>query len=179
MERTEPKPNRARTNQEREAGSAGRRFLRGQVYMVETITVLIVSMIILVTSFSILSGINSYRAATDRTMNAVEDATDSLMLSRGYPPDWDQNAPQASVLGIALRRNVIDSAKLNSLNLTDFSALMGLERFNVSVSIYSGGIQVYQVGSVNSSTSITLIERTCAFSNGTPCTLRVQASGGA
>jgi len=152
--------------------------LRGQIYVVELLAVIIMAMIIVIASISVFTSINNYRSASDRTANAAQDAANALILTRGFPADWDQNASSATIVGIAARRNVIDPAKLAALNLTNFSALMGLEHFNVSIMITSGGATVYQAGSVNSSTTITLVQRTCVLTNGSPCTLSLRVSGG-
>jgi len=153
-------------------------WLKGQTYMVEMLAVIIAAMIIIVASISVFTSINNYRSVSDKTVNTAQDAANALILTRGFPVDWDQNASSATVVGIVSRRNVIDPAKLAALNLTNFSTLMGLGRFNVSITITSGGETVYQVGSANSSTTMTLVQRTCVLTNGSPCRLSLQVSGG-
>jgi len=159
-------------------GRAAPSNLKGQAYMVEMFTVMIASIIILGAAVTLLGSINTYRMRTDKTLLAAQDAVNALMLTPGFPSDWERNPSSASVVGIAYRRNVIDAAKLDALNQTNYSALMGLERFNISISITSGGLIVYQTGTVDTNSSLAMVERTCAFINGTPCTLRLMVSGG-
>ena len=153
-------------------------YFKGQAYTIEMFIVLIASIIVLGAAITLLGSINTYRLTTDKKLLTAQDAMNALILTAGFPSDWDQNVSLASVTGIAYRRNVIDPVKLSMLNQTDYSVLFGLERFNVSITVTSGGSSVYQTGSVDANSSIALIERTCVFTNGTPCMLYMRVSGG-
>ena len=152
--------------------------LRGQAYTIEMFTVLIASIVILGAAMTLLGSINAYRTNTDKTLLTAQDAANALMLTVGFPSNWEQNVSLTSVAGIAYWRNVIDPVKLAMLNQTNYPALFGLERFNVSINVTSGGVSIYQTGTVDANSSIALVERTCVFTNGTPCMLRLMVSGG-
>ncbi|VVB73724.1 Uncharacterised protein [uncultured archaeon] len=164
----------------RGSGSAGRapRSSRGQAYVIEMFTVIITALVILGASVMLLGSVNTYRLNTDRTMLAAQDAANALMLTSGSPSDWEQDPSNVSVVGLANGRNVVDPAKLAALNQTSYPALMGLERFNVSINITSEGNVIYQTGLVSNDNDIFIIDRTCVLMNGTPCTLRLVVSGG-
>ena len=155
-----------------------RPHLKGQAYSMEILTVILAALIALGATTVILNNINAYRINTDKTLLTAQDAANALVLTYGFPSDWEQDPSNASVIGLAGWRNVIDPAKLAALNQTSYPALMGLERFNVSINITSGGAAIYQTGSVSNTSDIAMVERTCMFLNGTPCTLRLVVSGG-
>jgi len=151
---------------------------RGQSFSIELFLVSTAVILIVIFFVSTLAAINDFKARGQRTHLIAEDAASSLMLSRGYPFDWDLNVSNTQALGFALRRNVIDQQKLNALNATDYAELLGLAQYNVSINITSNGSQLFQTGYVNNSTSILQVERVCICNN-SPCRVRLQVSGGA
>lgn len=147
--------------------------------MTELIIVLTAAIFLMLLYFAMFDNVNRYRTADARLMIQVHDAANNLLLTRGYPPDWEQlaNMSLVSSLGIASRRNVIDDAKLRALNSTNIGLLLGLEKYNISIVIEQNGAVIYQTGSVENETSIILAERTCVY-NGSPCLLTLSVSGG-
>jgi len=135
-------------------------------------------MFLIVIYFLSLNTVNTYRQ-DERLLVRAQDAANTLMLTQGYPPDWDQYASNASAvqaLGIVSRRNVIDGAKLAALNSTNIGYMIGLERYNISITITQGLLTVYQTGSVSNDTSLILVERTCLY-NGSPSLFKLSVSG--
>jgi hypothetical protein len=153
------------------------RVLRGQSFSIEMFLVSTAVILIVLFFVSTFSSINEFKARSQRTHLIAEDAASSLVLSRGYPFDWDLNVSSAQALGLALRRNVLDPQKLNAVNATNYAELLGLPQYNVSINITSNSSQIFQTGYVNSSANVIQIERVCVCNN-SPCRVKLQVSGG-
>lgn len=147
--------------------------------MTELIIVLTAAIMLILLYFAMFGSVNRYRTADVQLMVRAHDAANNLLLTRGYPLDWEQlpNVSMVSSLGIASRRNVIDEAKLRAMNSTNIGYLLGLEKYNISIVIKQNGTTVYQTGSIENDTTLILAERTCVY-NGSPCLLTLSVSGG-
>ena len=154
--------------------------LKGQMFMIELIIMIIATLIIVVLYLQLLGDINRYRGTDERLPFVVRDAANGLILTRGYPADWDQyasNESRVGALGLISRRNVIDNAKLSMLNSTNFGYFLGIEKYNISITITQGIFTRYSTGTIDDSTSKILVERTCLYNN-TPAIFRIIVSGG-
>jgi len=150
---------------------------KGQSFLIEMFLISTAVIMLVMFFFLTLNAINIYKTKTLRANLIAEDAASTLLLSRGYPADWDQNVSNTQALGLALRRNTLDMAKLRMFNQTAYSELLGLGAYNISLNITSGTSTIFQTGFINSSTSVIQVERVCIYNNA-PCKLRLQVSGG-
>ncbi len=150
---------------------------KGQAFLIELFVISTTILLIVLFFFSTFNSINEFKANSQRTHFIVEDAASVLILSRGYPADWDINLTNTEALGLTLRRNIIDQTKLNVFNQTNVTELLGLTQYNVSINVTLNGSQIYQAGFVNTSSNVIQIERVCIYNN-SPCKMRLQVSGG-
>jgi hypothetical protein len=154
--------------------------LKGQTFMIELIIMIVVTLFVMLTYLDLLRDINSYRSIDERHMFIVHDVANNLVLTRGYPADWDQYTSNESLiqsLGLISRRNVIDNTKLSMLNSTNFGYFTGIEKYNISIKIMQGIYTLYQAGTDDNSTTRILVERTCVYNN-TPAIFRLAVTGG-
>ena len=151
-----------------------RRFFKGQTFLIDTFAFLSASMFVVILFIFMLSTTNNFRSQDERMQKAIENAADALM-AQGDPIAWERNVSGVHILGLADRRGRMDASKLAALNQTDFTDLLSLNPYNVSIKLLKGGVQVYSIGGFNSSARVGVAERLVLYNN-SPHTLRITAS---
>ena len=151
-----------------------RRFFKGQTFLIDTFAFLSASMFVVILFIFMLSTTNNFRSQDERMQKAIENAADALM-AQGDPIAWERNVSGVHILGLADRRGRMDSSKLAALNQTDFTDLLSLNPYNVSIKLLKGGVQVYSTGWYNSSARVGVADRLVLYNN-SPHTLRITAS---
>lgn len=155
--------------------------MKGQIFFTDVIIFMMVVMVLIVAILSTYETINNFRlkSRVDKLEFLAQDATNSLMLSRGYPRDWDQNITDGNVqaLGLTIRRNIVDNTKLSVFNSSNFTKHLGLDGYNVSITIVQNSTTVYSFGTTDTTTNKIVVERLCVLNSST-CKLVLAVTGG-
>lgn len=159
--------------------AAKNKYKKGQTYSIEMIFVVIIAVILIYTLLSIFQTMVKENRDKNKDYIVGFFDADSIVWNRGIPKDWESNVSQLKVLGLVSERNVIDDSKIAALSQIpqeDLSYILHLDKYNISISILVDGNVYYQIGNLSENVTITQIERSCVFSNGTPCLLRLRYS---
>ena len=156
-------------------------MVRGQTFSIE-LFILSMSVILILTIFLFaLSTINDFKTKVDendRRNYILTEVSNILLLSKGYPYNWESNLTNnssISALGIATRRNIINPLKISSLNETDYITLLSLYYYNVSINVTWNG-QLHFIGWSNSTAeNIAIVRRNCIVNN-TLCIFEIEVS---
>ncbi|MCX8175268.1 MAG: hypothetical protein N3E51_03625 [Candidatus Micrarchaeota archaeon] len=111
-----------------------------------------------------------------RLEKSALSASDLLVKSPGYPPNWESNPQTASSIGLAQSPNRLSSPKLSalaSLGYQNAKLYMGLEKdFYLAITLQNGST-VFSLGNstFNASQSVTITR--LAFLNGSAVRLRL------
>ena len=151
-----------------------RRFLKAQTFLIDIFIFLTASIFIFLLFLFMLSTANTFRTQDERMQRAVENAAD-VLISQGDPINWGSNLSNIHILGLADRKGRIDSSKLFSLNQTEYTNLLSLNPFNVSIQILNVNSIIYSAGWVNTSARVAVADRIVLYNNA-PRILRIKAS---
>jgi len=152
--------------------------VRGQTFSIE-LFILSMSVILILTIFLFaLSTINDFKTKVDendRRNYILTEVSNILLLSKGYPYNWEKDTTNVSALGIVKRRNIINFQKISSLNETDYITLLSLYYYNVSINVTWNG-QLHFIGWSNSTAeNIAIVRRNCIVNN-TLCIFEIEVS---
>jgi len=152
---------------------------KGQTYSIEMMITVILAIILIYSILNIFIILVKQTSISNKPYITLWFDSDLLLLTKGVPSDWNENPANTKIIGIASERNAIDPARLNALNqLSDqeISSLFHLDTYNVSIQVLVNGNVYFEKGNISENTSITQLERSCVFINGTPCIVKVRYS---
>ena len=126
-------------------GNRGGQKQKGQIFTVDLIMAATIFLFVLTLTIIYSNQVANrayYWDKTNEREHAALLASRTLVLSPGEPSNWEQlSVEDASSIGLASSRNVIDSRKLqrfaglNQGNYSDAKALLGLSKYDVRVTI--------------------------------------------
>jgi len=150
------------------------RFLKGQAFLMDIFIFLTASMFVILLFVFMISITNNFRVHDASMQRAIENAAD-VLVSEGYPVNWEANLSNIHILGLANKRGKIDPSKLAKLNQTEYTELLSLNPYNISIKLSRDGNQVYSTGWYNSSANVAITERLVLYNNSV-YSLRIIAS---
>jgi hypothetical protein len=148
--------------------------LKGQTFLIDIFIFLTASVVVFLLFLFMLSTTNIFRAQDERMQKAIENAAD-ILVSRGDPINWESNLSNIHLLGLADRKGVIDLSKLSLLNQTEYTDILSLNPYNISIQILDQNSAIYSTGWINASAAIAVTDRIVLY-NDTARILRVKAS---
>ena len=148
--------------------------LKGQTFLIDIFIFLTASVVVFLLFLFMLSTTNTFRAQDERMQKAIENAAD-ILVSQGDPINWGANLSNIHILGLADRKGVIDLSKLSLLNQTEYTDILSLNPYNISIQILDQNSVIYSTGWINASAAIAVTDRIVLY-NDTARILRVKAS---
>ena len=107
---------------------------RGQTYSIEMIVFIVSMTIIFLISISAISLLDFKIDVA----NMIADDISYILLSQGYPRDWENNPNSTVTIGLSRRLNIIDDEKIDAFSLMDDDEIrdyLSLHGYNFSVKI--------------------------------------------
>jgi len=138
--------------------------VKGQTFLIDIFIFLISSIFVILLFLYMISAVNTFRLQDERMQKGIENAAD-ILLSQGDPINWESNLSNIHILGLADRRGRIDASKLSALNQTEYTDILSLNPYNVSINLLKNGSQVYSTGWYNSSARVAITERIVLYNN--------------
>lgn len=145
---------------------------KGQLFIMEVFIVTTIAILIVTVLFSIMAKISDFTTEEYQKEILAEEVANILILYQGDPRNWNSSLLPNS-LGLARRRNLIDSEKISALNSTNYKELLGIYKRDAKFSIFVNDSKIWETGDVNESKSRVVVERNCVI-NSSPCKFRIE-----